>query len=269
MSVLDAIRRQLWDLIIYARIPTVEETSIKLQGDFSKSDFGVNLRNSFYRALEMNHKLPKWITRMHGMSGRKYRSLINSLIESFSNARYLEIGSWRGSSACSAMWGNKATIVCIDNWSEFNGLKDGFIFNGPKDDFINNINKAKNININFKLIENDFRKVNYSKLEKMNVYFFDGPHSESDQYDGIVMVQPALDETYILIIDDFNWAVVRKGTLRAISDLNLKIECSIEIKTGTDDLEPTYAHEMSDWHNGYFIAVVRKQNEVAGSKTLP
>ena len=43
-------------------------------------------------------------------------------------ARYLEIGTWKGSSICSAMCNNKMTCVAIDNRSEFGGTKKEFLF---------------------------------------------------------------------------------------------------------------------------------------------
>ena len=63
---------------------------------------------------------------MDGLSGRKYRSLINSLINKVKNPSYLEIGSWLGSTACSAAFKNKLTITCIDNWSQV-FLKKNFL----------------------------------------------------------------------------------------------------------------------------------------------
>lgn len=227
----------------------MEETSIKLQGNFSKSLYGEILKKSFYQALEINHKLPDWIVKMPGMSGRKYRYLINSLVEGIQDARYLEIGSWAGSTACSAMWGNSADIICIDNWSEFGG---------PKDLFVQHTESAKNPNIRFSFIESDFRKVDWGAINHINIYLFDGPHTEIDQYDGVVVVQPALNDIYVLIVDDYNWADVRNGTNRAINLLDLKVECSIEIRTTQDNSYPTVDTGNSDWHNGYFIAVVRK-----------
>jgi hypothetical protein len=48
--------------------------------------------------------------------------------------------------------------------------------------------------ISFRFIEDDFRKINYTDIGKFNVYLFDGPHDEEDQYDGIALAQPALDD---------------------------------------------------------------------------
>jgi hypothetical protein len=48
----------------------------------------------------------------------KQNIFYNNLLK-LNDARYLEIGTWKGSTVSAAMYGNKANIVCIDNWSEF------------------------------------------------------------------------------------------------------------------------------------------------------
>jgi hypothetical protein len=100
-----------------------EETSIRMTGDFESSAYGTLLRYSLMRALAMDTSLPEWIAKMSGMSGKKYRYFINTLVAALGNARYLEIGTWTGSTACSAMSGNRLTALCVDNWSLFGGPK--------------------------------------------------------------------------------------------------------------------------------------------------
>jgi len=179
------------------------------------------------------------------MSGRKYRYWINNFISIEEAPRYLEVGSWAGSTACSAIFENKLSLTCIDNWSEFGG---------PKDRFLKNTLKCSNSKTEFNFIESDFRKVDYTNIGKFNVYLFDGPHLEEDQYDGIKVALPALDETFTLIVDDWNWKRVQNGTIRAINDFNLKVHCSITIKTTKNPCQK----EVTDWHNGYFIALCSK-----------
>ena len=58
-----------------------------------------------------------------GMSGLKYRYFINTLVGAVPNARYLEIGSWAGSTLCAAIHGNKVTAVAVDDWSQFDESK--------------------------------------------------------------------------------------------------------------------------------------------------
>jgi hypothetical protein len=183
------------------------------------------------------------------MSGLKYRAFINNLVRSCPNPRYLEVGSWAGSTATAALSGNCASALCIDNWSQFGG---------PKDQFFQNIENVLSEKIHFKFMECDFRSVDYGSIGKFNIYLFDGPHEEADQYDGVVIAQPALTETFFLIVDDWNWRTVRLGTLRALAASRCQLESSIEVRTTLDDLHSSAWGEQSDWHNGYFIAVVRK-----------
>ena len=49
---------------------------------------------------------------LDGMSGTKTRHFYNNLLNT-DDARYLEIGVWKGSSTCSAMYKNKANVICI------------------------------------------------------------------------------------------------------------------------------------------------------------
>jgi hypothetical protein len=218
-------------------------------GDFTISDEARSVKHSFDQALNEESPLPSEIRDIDGMSGQKYRAFINNLVRSCSNPRYLEVGSWAGSTATAALSGNCASAVCIDNWSQFGG---------PKDQFVRNIKNVLSEKIQFELMERDFRSVDYRSIGKFNIYLFDGPHRETDQYDGIVIAQPALTETFFLIVDDWNWLEVRVGTLRALAGSRCRLECSIEVRTTLDGSHPSLSGKQSDWHNGYFIAVVQK-----------
>ena len=240
-----------------------EETSILLEGDFDRNSYSKILRIAFFQSLAINTKIPDWIKFMSGMSGKKYRYFINNFISLIADPRYLEIGCWAGSTACSALYGNEVKVLCIDNWSEFvdpKTINPSLNVKNPKKEFEINTKKVISEKIDFKFIESDFRKINYNEVGKFNIYFFDGPHEIKDQYDGIAIVQPSLDDIFILIIDDWNTPHVRQGTLEAINDLNIKIISKIEIMTTQDNTMPKFFQcQFSDWHNGYLIAVCQKQ----------
>lgn len=228
-----------------------EEVSYRLDGDFSACPMATLLQRSFSQALALDHKLPDEVLAMRGMSGRKYRYLINRFIEQLSDARYLEVGSWAGSTICAAAYGNVLKGLCIDNWSEFGG---------PKAAFFANVDKVRSAQAVIDFIESDFRAVNYADIGQFNVYLFDGPHAEQDQYDGVVIALPALDSVFALIVDDWNWSAVRKGTQRALRDSGLDVLCSIEVRTTQDDGTPgELLFERSEWHNGYFVAICQKR----------
>jgi hypothetical protein len=210
-----------------------------------------SVRLALDRAVAGSCKLSPDVLGMEGLSGRRYRAFINNLIGSLPAPRYLEIGSWAGSTLCSALFGNKVEAVAIDNWSQFGG---------PYSRFFTNLAAFKG-DAHVSFVERDFRKINYASLGDVfglfNVYLFDGPHEYQDQYDGLRYVQPAVDRCYVQIVDDWNWPAVRNGTSRAVEDLGLRTEFRVEIRTTlNDEHAPPPVAEKSDWHNGYCISVL-------------
>ncbi len=230
-------------------LPTETKAHITEHGDDTDSSLISCLQNAFRRALAEEGNIDRDLLQIDGMSGRKYRFLINNLISSLPDARYLEIGTWAGSTLCSAINRNIVSAVAIDNWSEFGGPKDGFIAN---------LQRFTTAQASVSFIESDFRKVDYMGLGRFNVYMFDGPHTAADQYDGIALVLPALEDEFILIVDGWNHNPAREGTLKAIESLGLSIRHSYEIRTTLDGSHPTLARQASEWHNGYFLAVISK-----------
>lgn len=228
----------------------LEELSIRRFGSETSHALAKNLSDALASALALQSKVSAQVLVMPGMSGRKYRRFVNNLVSNVPAPSYLEIGSFLGSTACAAMCENTAKVTCIDNWSQFGG---------PKDAFIANTNECKSNKIDFSFVESDFRAIDYNSIGTFNIYMFDGPHSYQDQYDGVRIVQPALAREHILIVDDYNWPDVRSATQSALADENAEIMFGYEIRTTQDDTHPTRDKmELSDWHNGYFFAVIRK-----------
>lgn len=188
-----------------------------------------------------------------GMSGARYRRFINALVRRLADPSYLEVGSWMGSTLCSAIEGNAVRALAIDNWSQFGG---------PKDAFLANVARFCPPTADVRFIDGDFRMVSFAGLAAamppFNIYLFDGPHEEADQYDGLVAALPALAREFVFICDDWNWQPVRRGTHRAIVDAGLDIQFGAEIRTSLDGSHGEPAGKASDWHNGYFLSVLRK-----------
>ena len=215
-----------------------------------KADLVEALNGAFADALEYQGKLSPEILAIQGMSGKKYRYFINNLIERLQSPRYLEVGSWLGSTLCAAIYKNNVTAVAIDNWSQFAG---------PVADFFRNLGNSCSLENRVSVLSKDFRYVDFKSLGTFNVYLFDGPHEYQDQYDGLLMALPALDNRFIFIVDDWNWRRVREGTYACIADLGLTIVTSIEVRsTSEEDGNPSVAFQDSDWHNGYFISILQK-----------
>jgi Methyltransferase domain len=208
------------------------------------------LHKAFSRATKGKSRLSDAVLGMPGMSGRRYRMFINDLVRHVPDARYLEVGTWAGSTACAAMEGNRVSMLCIDDWSQFGG---------PKDAFLKHIEMFRNDAVHFDFIETDFRNVDASKIGRFNIYLFDGPHDERDQYDGLCLFAPALEDDVFFIVDDWNWSGVRRGTRNAIHDCGFEIDYAIELRTSVDDSSPATLNAASDWHNGYFLSKLSRR----------
>lgn len=202
------------------------------------------IENSFQKAENNISNILPEIINLEGFSGTKTRHFYNNLLNT-NDARYLEIGTWKGSSVCSAMCNNKAIILCIDNWSELGG---------PKTEFLSNFEKFKGEN-EASFIENDCFRVDVSCLPKFNIYMYDGNHSSESHYNALLHYYKCLDDEFIFIVDDWNWKEVRENTLKGIESLNLKILYQKEIRLSLDD---STTHEHTTWWNGIYVAILKK-----------
>ena len=179
---------------------------------------------AFEKAERGESKITQEIIDMEGMSGIKTRHFYNNLLNR-ADARYLEIGTWKGSSVCSAMCGNQAKVVCIDNWSQFGG---------PKSEFLTNFKKYKGDNYAM-FIEKDCYQVDVDGLPSFNIYMYDGEHSKENHGRALTHYYQCLDDMFVFIVDDWNWRQVREGTLESFTKLQLEVLYSKEIRTTWDD----------------------------------
>jgi hypothetical protein len=233
---------------------------ITRSGSVSSSAIAEIANASFEAALHGFGKMKPEIYLVSGFCGRKFRLFLNNLIEKVENPRYLEIGVFGGATLCAAIEGNSVKAVGVDDWSW-----------GPRDNnqviqgFYKSLALFKPKICSLTIVESDFHSVPYEALGPFNVMFYDGPHSEQDQYDGVRIPFPALDERSVILIDDWNWIKVRDGTMRALNEAGATIEFSVELRTSQmDEGEPStiipggIAGSASDWHNGCFVGVIKK-----------
>jgi hypothetical protein len=203
-------------------------------------DFKEHLIKAFEDAENNKSKIDDNVINMVGMSGIKSRHLYNN-IANFDDCRYLEIGSYKGSTACAALCNNKIKLFfCIDNWCEFGNNKD---------EFLNNIyNYLDNNNAYY--LENDCFTYDLTNFKiKLNVYLYDGNSSYKSLYKALEYYYDVLENTFIYIVNDWRTDDIKNGTLNAIKDLNLKIIHKIEIVSNKNKTE---------YHNGLFVAVLQK-----------
>lgn len=203
--------------------------------------------------------LPRAILEMDGMSTHKIRRLFNLIGGFFSqHDNYLEVGCWKCATFCSALYGNLINGYAIDNFSQFtNETINGVVsqLKHPKDIALKNLEELSRWNISsnqFGIIEADAFKIDLTNIPKIQLYFYDGEHSEESHYQAFTKVDPILDDNFVTIIDDWcdGKKEAAKGTLKAFKDLNYNVDFKVELpNTGTD---------KNGWWNGLMIAGITK-----------
>jgi hypothetical protein len=204
------------------------------------ADLIAHVENSLSNTDRLISRITEEILGIHGMSGKKTRHFYNNIC-SMDDARYLEIGTWKGSSLCAAMCNNSMTCIAIDNWSQFGG---------PKSEFLMNFGRFKGNN-NATFIEKNCWDIDVTTLGTFNIYMYDGNHTATSHFQALDHYLPCLDAEFIYLVDDWNHPPVRTGTLRAIKDNSLGIVYHKEIYTQSNS-------NTNDWHNGISIFVLRK-----------
>ena len=202
-----------------------------------------HVKRSVVDAVWDRSKLPKGVLDIEGMSSNKIRHLLNNIMD-MPDVNYLEIGVWKGSTFVSSLYGNDVkSAYAIDDWSQFNGKKSKKVFESNCEAF--------NI-VNYELFNENSFKLDLSKIKtKINVYFYDGDHFEEWSYAAIKYYYEVLADQFILIVDDYDWPMVRKGIERGISDCNLNILYE-------NHLQSNFCGDKDTWWNGLYIALINK-----------
>ena len=208
-----------------------------------------NIEYCLEQALLDNSEIPDYSLQIPGMSGIKYRHFINNLLRSLETPKYLEIGTWKGSTLCAAIGDIEGvTALAVDNYG----------YGGATEDEVNdNVNKVKSESASITILNQDFVDFDFSAHGKFDIYLYDGGHTQEEHYDAIVRAVPALEDISIIIIDDWNnhdntVSHIKTGTYDGFKDAGLEILYKFEVETGVNPPFP------SEWHNGYGVFLVKK-----------
>jgi len=164
------------------------------------------------------------------------------------STHYLECGSHIGSSLVSVVYGNEniKTAIAVDNFSLFSEGQD------PGKDFYSNCNAL--IPGRYKMLERDYFSLTENDLpNKPDFYYFDGAHDYESQYKAITHFAPLLADECIIVVDDFSWFEVNKGTMDGIRDSGIKIEYFMTLYSGIE----SDCGQNGFW-NGYCVMYVKK-----------
>lgn len=205
------------------------------------------------RVVEKADSKKYWPVRMKlrfldGMSGQSFRHVLNGILKA--NSNYLEIGTWKGSTACAALDRNQLNAWIIDDWSEFGG---------PAQAALKNISRFVGSS-RLTIISQDFKTVDYEVLipGQIDTYLFDGPHAEECHVLGAKVIDSLRFQSLIFIVDDWNWQEVRDGTLLGLSEINATVVYKLEIFPRAKRL-----FQFSRWHNGYCFFVLEDSEDLS------
>lgn len=221
------------------------------------SKYIAHVQNCVDRALANESKCHPELLNIYwnpGFSGISFRHLINNLC-SIDSLNYLEVGTYKGSTFSSALYGNLDnfnSIYTIDNWSEFNpGGSISKVFHNRINTWYSH--KVHEMNIM------DVDCFNFDKSaikDKINFYFYDGPHKQEHHEMAYTYFNEVLDDVFITIVDDWEKNSVRQGTYDAFKKLNYNVLAKWEI---TPPERPDRMNNPDQyWWHGTMIAVIKK-----------
>jgi len=211
------------------------------------------VKKSLDKAKKEQSKLSQTTLDIPGLTSHKVKHFINNMME-MPDTSYLEVGVYQGAMFASALEKNNIVASAVDNWSDTHNvpMRDVDINaekGSTKELFKKNIRphvSGKSITI----VDSDSED-SLSKLPvKSNVILYDGEHTVEAHYNFLHKYNSKIDNTFCLIIDDWNWSQVRHGTERSIEKLGYKVLFKEEIYTKGED--PT------DFWNGLGIFVINK-----------
>jgi hypothetical protein len=203
-------------------------------------------------------KLNQDILDIHGISSNKVKCFLNNICN-LDGATYLEVGVFRGSTFCSAIYGNDISSIGIDNFMSPNltpkgvSQKIGNYYKHnidilPQEEFLLNVKKYGDVK-KISVYKTDYQTFDFKTLPNVDIIFYDGETKYHDQYVALTNLLPIFSKETILIMDDWNW---NSGAFdKFVEDNNLFISHYREIFTSGEDRD--------DFWNGLGIFLIEKQ----------
>lgn len=198
------------------------------------------------KAIKRESKLTQEALEVPSMTSLNIRHLLNNLGSISSN--YLECGTHLAGHLCSVLCnnGNLKIVTAIDNYSEFN--KDGV----TKGEALNNMATFCPPETSAELIEEDCFTVKTLPLNNYDFYNYDAQHTESSQQRAVGHFLPNLTNEFIMVVDDWAFEGVERGTRTGINLAKLEILFEQIFTT------PEGGQHNEHWHNGYAVFLLKQ-----------
>jgi hypothetical protein len=191
--------------------------------------------------------MPTWddVLALDGFSSAINRGVLHGVVSVVPDARILEVGSYKGSTAAAMCHGNDVQCIhMVDNHSEF-GDKRAVL-----------VDVVERFGLPATIHDLDYFAPLPANVFGMtfNVYFYDGPHEEEHHARELAIALPHLDDVFTYIVDDYSWPKVRRGCgsgLLALSDRVRVINREV--------YESHRLNDASGYWNGLLVALCEKR----------
>jgi len=164
----------------------------------------------------------------------------------------MEVGTALGATFCGALVGNKAKGIAIDTWEENIQPFRTDVGELPENNLeLFKENVKTHLDNEVEIINQDLFKVDLTKYSnQIDMWFYDGPHSESATAKAVEYYSSCFSEETVLIFDDANWMGVVTGAKKGIEKIGAKVAYEKLIMGEQED--------PNGWWNGLYVMVVRK-----------
>lgn len=204
-----------------------------------------HITNSINNALAGVSKLDESVLNIKGFSTPTMRRLFNNLcdIEGF----YLEVGLYCGATFCSS-FNEHLFSIGIESFEQPFGVND------VKEQLEANLKQHRSKAHDVEVIYANCFDMDKSQFPKFDIYFYDGEHSRESQAKALPSMIEHMADTFVFIVDDYNWDSVKEGTEMGLNQVKSQIEIVKDWK-----LRGINANDDEFWHNGLYIALINKK----------
>jgi hypothetical protein len=217
-----------------------------------------------------------------GFSGHKFQFFMNAL-GSLPGTRYLEVGVFNGSSLMSVLHNNvhaaESSGADSSSSSSSRGGGGGGVVGAVAIDIwdpasaadtemrlavTDMVSSQYNASGHTHVLHSSAWKVSPSRVRTLlggaaTLYFYDAGHAVADHFLSVAQFFSALADVSIFVVDDWNWRMVRTGTLAALAQYPVDVVCQLEVETLVGPAITSVPGATGSWHNGMAAFVLQKR----------
>lgn len=204
------------------------------------------INDAIERGCNMVSNLPKEQYDVPALTSLKIRNILNNL--GALGTKHLECGVHKGGTYTATIAGNNnlKSTTAIDNFESDEQSDDK-----AQPQFISNASKFIPESTTHQLIVSDtFQSIDKIKETGIDIYMYDGDHSEEAQRKALTYFKEKLADEFIFLCDDYDWPEVQKGTQDGIKEGGYE-GLYEKILVGND-------HDNDQFWNGFYIALLKK-----------